>query len=284
MTSRAAYDLIAIDVDGTLLDSSHCVPSAHRDALHRAHDAGMRAVLCTGRSYPEIREILDHIGLDFDATITVSGAQVNDARTGRTLHSEPIDATVAARLHSWLREIGYAVLWLTDRDECGHDGYALSGPRMHAGHVNWLAKTPCVVNAVDEVPADAAAALRLSVIDERPVLQDVAEKMLTRFPTEISHHLLDAPSYRLTVLEILAAHVSKWHGIETLCRKWGIDPSRTVAVGDDVNDIEMIRQAGLGVAMANAVPAVRAVAQRTTLSNNDAGVAVLIDDILAGRA
>ncbi|MBL8880510.1 MAG: HAD-IIB family hydrolase [Phycisphaerales bacterium] len=284
MDRSIGYDLIAIDVDGTLLDTSHRVPPAHRDALHRAHDAGLRVVICTGRSYPEIRAILDHLSIEFDATITVSGALVSHAATGRTLSVNAIEPSAAARLHTWLRELGYAVLWLANRAECGHDGYALAGPRMHAGHRNWLDKTPCVVHPVETLPPNPAAALRLSVIDDRPALQVVAGDLVRRFAGEFSHNLLDAPSYRLTVLEILAAHVSKWRAIESLCGVWGIDTRRTAAVGDDVNDLEMVRRAGLGVAMGNAVPAVRAVARRTTLTNDEGGLAVVIDDILAGRA
>lgn len=284
MSDTIGYDLIAVDVDGTLLDTSHRVPPAHRDALRRAHHAGLRVVICTGRSYPEIRAILDHLDIDFDATITVSGALVSHAATGSTLSADRIEPAAAARLHAWLRELGYAVLWLADRDTSGHDGYALAGPRTHEGHRNWLAKTPCVVHSLEALPSDPVAALRLSVIDDRPVLQPIADELARRFPGEFSHNLLDAPSYRLTVLEILAAHVSKWRAITSLCGLWGVDPRRTVAVGDDVNDLEMVRRAGLGVAMGNAVPAVRAVARRTTLTNDEGGLAVLIDDILAGRA
>lgn len=283
MASTSVFELLAVDIDGTLLDSTHRVPAAHRDALRRAHDAGLRIVLCTGRSYPEIRGILEHLDLDLDAAVTVSGALVCEAATGRTLSDAPLDGAVATRLYAWLRELGYAVLWLTNRDACGHDGYALSGPRMHAGHVNWLAKTPCRVRQMETLPPDAAPALRLSVIDDRPALQRVAEELVERFGHQAAHNLLDAPSYRLTVLEILAGHVTKWRGIESLCRHWGVDPVRTVAVGDDVNDLEMIRRAGLGVAMGNAVPAVRAAARRTTGTHDEGGLAMLIDDILAGR-
>lgn len=284
MASTSAYELLAVDVDGTLLDSTHRVSPAHREALRRAHQAGLRVVLCTGRSYPEIRGVLDHLGLELDATIAVSGALVCEAATGRTLSAAPFDPMIARRLYAWLRELGYAVLWLTNRDQCGHDGYALAGPRMHAGHANWLARTPCTVRQVDDLPPDAAPALRLSVIDDRSELQRVADGLLERFARETSHNLLDAPSYRLTVLEILAGHVTKWHGIEMLCERWGIEPARTVAIGDDVNDIEMIRRAGLGVAMGNAVPAVRAVARRVTGTHDEGGLAMVIDDILAGRA
>ena len=91
-------ELLAIDLDGTLLDSSHRVPPENRAALHAAHAAGIRIVLCTGRSFPETRPVLDEIGLDLDATVTVFGAVLTDVRTGRTLERLPFTLDLAYRL------------------------------------------------------------------------------------------------------------------------------------------------------------------------------------------
>ena len=89
-----------------------------------------------------------------------------------------------------------------------------------------------------------------------------------------------APNYGFHVVECFAPQVNKWHGISTLCDRLGIPGAQVVAVGDDVNDVEMIAQAGLGVAMGNAVEAVRAVASRQVPDNNDCGLAVLLEDLL----
>ena len=82
--------------------------------------------------------------------------------------------------------------------------------------------------------------------------------------------------------EAFDAVVDKWYGIEKLCRRWRIDPGRTVAVGDDVNDLPMIQNAGLGVAVANAKPAVKQVAAQVVAANDEAGVADLIEQLPRG--
>jgi hydroxymethylpyrimidine pyrophosphatase-like HAD family hydrolase len=108
----------------------------------------------------------------------------------------------------------------------------------------------------------------------------VSARLSAAFDGRLTHNVLHAPPYRLSLIEAFAPGVNKWYGIEKLCRWWGIAPARTVAVGDDVNDLDMVRSAGLGVAVANARPAVQAVADRLTASNDACGVAKLIDELL----
>lgn len=275
------YDLLAVDLDGTLLDSSHALPPRNRAALHRAHERGLKIVLCTGRAFTETRPILAQIGLDLDATVTVFGALVTDVSTGETLARTPIPLEVARAVTDWLLSLGYPVLWLTDPNEAGTDGFMLDGPRRHPAVDRWLAWSPCQVSQLSGLPVDAAAPLRLSIIDEGPELDALSPELHARFDTRLTHNVLHAPPYRLSLIEIFAPQVSKWCGIEKLCGWWRIDPRRTVAIGDDVNDLAMITHAGLGVAMANAKPPVQAAADRIVASNDECGVAELIADLLA---
>lgn len=274
------YDLLALDLDGTLLNSEHMLPADNRAALHRAHEAGLRIALCTGRAFPEMQPIIEMIGLDLDATVAVFGAIVNEVATGRTLASTPMSLDLGRSVARWFRAAGYPVMWLTDRNDVGHDGYLLGGPRRHPAVDGWLQRTPCRVHEVDDLPADAPSPLRLSIIDEGPELEGVSARMTAEFDGRVAHNVLHAPPYRLSLIETFAPQVNKWLGIEKLCQRWGIDPRRTVAVGDDVNDLAMIRQAALGVAVANAKPPVRAVADRIVPSNDECGVAVLIEQLL----
>ncbi len=275
--------LLAIDLDGTLLDAEHRVPERNRAALHRAHDSGIKIVLCTGRAFTETRGIIEQIGLDLDATVTVFGALVTEVSNGQTLHRTEMTPELAADVCTWFRARGYPVLWLNDPNQCGHDGYAIDGPNRHPAVDAWLARTSCVVHQVPEMPTDAPPPLRLSIIDEEHKLDEVSMHLARDFDGRLTHNVLHAPPYRLSLIESFAHGVSKWRGIERLCERWGVDPQRTVAIGDDVNDIDMIRHAGLGVAVANAKPAVHDVADRTVASNNDCGVADLIDALLSDQ-
>ena len=81
-------------------------------------------------------------------------------------------------------------------------------------------------------------------------------------PGQIATHVLRSPRYRGFMCELIPAGVSKWTAVRRLASQWGIADGEICAVGDDVNDIPMIRSAGLGVAMGNAVPEVKAAADR----------------------
>ncbi len=274
------YDLLAIDLDGTLLDCQHALPPENRAALHRAHQAGCKIVLCTGRSFTETRPVLAEIGLDLDATVTVFGALVTDVASGRTLERTAIPLDVAHAVTEWFQRRGFPVLWLTDPNEAGTDGYVLAGSRRHPGVDAWIARSPCVVEDVARLPINAAAPLRISIIEERDVLAEVSARLREDFDGRLTHNVLHAPPYRISLIETFAPAVNKWFGIEKLCRRWGVDVTRTAAVGDDVNDVEMIRRAGLGVAVANAQPVLRDIADWVVASNDECGVAGLIAELL----
>lgn len=275
------WQLLAVDLDGTLLDSDHGLPEVNRDALHRAHAAGLRIVLCTGRAFTETIPILEQIGLDLDATVTVFGALVTDVPTRNTLYREPIALDVATAATRWLRDLGYPVLWLNDANELGFDGFVVAGRNRHPAVDRWIERTPCVVREVADVPDVSSAPVRLSIIDEEGALEQMSARLRREFDGRLTHNVLHAPPYRLSLIEAFAPHVSKWHGIERLCRLWNVDRHRTVAVGDDVNDVAMLQGAALGVAMANAKPAAKAAADRTTGTNDAGGVAQLVDELLS---
>lgn len=280
-----AYRLLAVDVDGTLLDSGNRLPDANRLALYRAHEAGMIVCLCTGRSYTEARPVLDAIGLDLDVAICVFGSIVSDARTGATLHRMPIDRPTATRLLDFFAARGHPVLVLHDAAEAGTDYYlvARAGQRNLDAYDRWLRLAPTRTIRADAWPADAREPVRIGIIDDPEHVAATQRDLAAAFgPDEVKANSIYAPNYGLYVLECFAPKVSKWRGIECVAADRGIDPRRVVAIGDDVNDVEMIRHAGLGIAMGNAIAAVREAARMSTTTNNEAGVARAIERVLAG--
>lgn len=279
-----AYRFLAIDVDGTLLDTSDRLPPANREALHRAHEAGLFVCLCTGRCYAETRPVMDRIGLDLDAAVCVFGAIVNDARTGETLHRWPIPQRTARRLIEFFSARGHSVFVLQDPTEAPTDYYIVNGVRETVAVDRWLAQAPTTCHRVADWPADAPEPVRIGVIEQPEYAPALAAELTAAFgPNEVKSNTIFAPNYGLHVVECFAPHVNKWHAIERLARDRGIHAAEVVAVGDDVNDIEMIRSAGLGVAMGNAVEAVRAVARVRTGTNNEAGLAAVVNRMLDGE-
>lgn len=258
------------------------MPPRSRAALHAAHQFGLKIVLCTGRSFTETRPILDQIGLDLDATVTVGGALLSEVATGETIDCTTIALDVALESAAWFLRRGYAVLWLRDAREAGFDGYLIDAPRRHPAIDRWLELTPCRMRILDALPDDAQPPLRVTVVDDIAVLDGVSAEFQRDFDGRLTNNVISVPTYGFTVLEAFDARVDKWYGIAKLCDRWGIDTCRTVAVGDDVNDLPMVRNAGLGVAVANAKPAVKTAAGRIVAGNDECGVADLIEQLLQG--
>lgn len=280
----ATLRLIAIDLDGTLLDSQGGLPARNRAALHRAHELGLKLVLCTGRSFTETRPVLGEIGLDLDATVTVGGALLSDARTGRTFEATPFDPALAAELTRWLLDAGNTVLRIHDAFVAGYDGFAIGGVRRHPAVDRWIEKTPCAIREVGEIPDGAPTPLRITVVDEGPRLRELAWQVHSRYDGRVTFNVIEVRSLGFTVLEMFSAPVNKWFGIQKLAARWAIPGCEIAAVGDDVNDLPMIRDAGLGAAVGNAGEDVKRAADLVLPRNDDCGVATLIERIIGAHA
>lgn len=279
---ETAYDLLAVDLDGTLLDARHELPPRNRAALHTAHEAGLKVVVCTGRSYTETRPILDDIGLDLDASVTVGGALLTEVATGRTIDYTAIELDLALEAAGWFLERGYTVVWLRDASTAGFDGYLIESARRHAAIDRWFNMTPCRMRELSGPPTDGQPPLRVTIVDEIEALDELSIEFRREFDGRLTSNVIRVPTYGFTVLEAFDAVVNKWYGIEKLCRRWELDPRRTVAIGDDVNDLAMIAQAGLGIAVANAKPVVRQAAGRIVGPHHECGVADFIEELLRG--
>lgn len=279
---KNAIRLLATDLDRTLLGADGRVSLENRAALHRAHEAGIKVVLCTGRAFTETRNIIDQIGLDLDATITVNGALISDAATGHTLESSPFGYEEACEVARWFLNRGHSVLWLIDRDAAGFDGYAIRNPGLHAKAADWLERSPVEMEVIDTLPPAGHEVLRITIVDDTAALEQISSEFTAAFDGRYEHNVLPVVAYQFIVIETFAPGITKWHGIRQLCKRWRIPESATAAIGDDVNDVAMIRHARLGAAVANAHASVKAVARIDVAHHDEHGVAEFIDQLLAG--
>lgn len=287
------YDLLAIDLDGTLLRSDRTISDTSVAAIRVAREAGLLVVICTGRGLVESRFALDRID-QRDPVIVAGGAMVMDPVTGKTIHRFNISRDVVGRAVDTLLGFGHPVLVLKDPHEAGYDYLVVEGPDGHAldpvtawwfAQMNVRVRT--VASLADDEHPDHTVRVGVCTNDEAmPPMQRALEARIG--PAATIHHfpaVVDASKANggVHILEIFDRGANKWSAIRWLADQHGIDPSRIVAIGDEINDIPMIRGAGLGVAMANAVAGVTEHADRTTRSHDEDGVALAIEQILAGR-
>lgn len=290
------YDLLALDLDGTLINSRREVSQRNIEAIRRARAAGLKIAVCTGRGLVECRPILDAID-QTDPVVVAGGAIVACPVTSRTLHRFSVEPELVAAATASLLAHDHPVLILKDPLEAGYDYLVVVGERrLPIDPVTrwWFDHLGVRVRYVEHLADDEHPehTVRFGACGIPSVMARMKQELHQAFGERISMHHFPAvvspqpgvaESEKLHVLEVFGAGATKWSAIQVLAGRLGIEPTRIAAIGDEVNDVAMIRAAALGVAMGNAVEQVRAVADRHTLKHDDDGVAHALDMMVAGH-
>ena len=286
------YRILALDVDGTLLDSAGRLRPSTAAAITRANDAGIRPVLCTGRRYRRARPVAEQLGLDAPLVCN-SGAIVKDPRDHRTLWRADFDDDVLSTVLGVFRARGEPVVSFADRTPDEHDflvehettGRPLFDDYLgqNHGHAAVEPGWPEVFASVHALDGFGRGHFHLCAIGPRPEMLAFESAVLDRLAGRVQTFVQKSPNYIGTMCEVLRHDASKWAAILHLAELWGIAPGEVVAVGDDMNDLPMIEGAGLGVAMGHAPEAVLQAADHVTGDHDNDGVGMLVEMILRGR-
>lgn len=255
------YNLVATGLDGTLLDSSKKISEDTVKAVKNLTDTGVTFVIATGRPYICAEKYISQLGLQ-GPMITYDGARIVEAPTGRVLYE--CDMTRSDALKIW--DMGQTnnvtiCVWSDDK---------LYGNRLDERMQDYTKDYDFGAVKIDHVSeVFSQKVLKMLWLDEPDKIQD----MLSRLNDKM---FLDARycTSEPTVLEFFRKEVSKANALWQIAtkRKSCDGLYKTIAIGDGNNDIEMIRQAGMGVAMENASVIVKAVAKHITTSNDEEGV------------
>jgi hypothetical protein len=276
----ARYRMIALDLDGTLLSPSGEVTPRAKAAVHRALGAGLLVCFATGRNWTESRDVLEAIE-HYPTAVFVGGAMVVDTHQRVTLHRTMMEPGLAREVCADLEQSGHAVLALQDRGPAGVDYLVSAMAPLNEATRQWMSITNAKLHDVPslaEYPHEHT--IRLGICAEPAEARRVKVDLEARFDGRILCQNLFVPTYGVEVMEIFDPAVNKWEGLLHVARRHGIAPGEIVAIGDDVNDLPMIQNAGLGVAMGNARPEVKAVAQRVIGSNHNEGLASFLDELV----
>lgn len=280
METIHTYQLIAFDLDGTLLDDAKRLPPENLRALRAAGEAGMLLVPATGRIPAGLPEELRGLpGLRYG--ILVNGSLLYDWQEEKILDREEISPALALQVIDYMDTL--PVLY-----DCYQDNWGYISRDM-------LERTPDYV--ADAGILGLIQRLRTPVDSLRAYLKEKGEpvqKLQMYFrDQELRHRLLKElperfPELAVTTsvpmnIELNSAGANKGAALQRLCCLLGIPTENTIAFGDGTNDITLLQTAGLGVAMANAAPEVKAAADTVTKTNEQAGVAFALDKIMGGE-
>lgn len=270
--------IVALDLDGTLLDAQKRLSAANRDALARAAARGAFVVPTTGRFFGMMPAAVRDLPFVRYA-ITVNGAQVYDRAADAALAREEIPLATALDVMRLLD--GFDVVYDCYRANWGWMGAAFKEKAAaYATDEHYLRMVQDFRRPVPELKAHLAATAaegdvqKIMLFTRRDGPSDaaarVAEAVRARFPA------LAVTSSTWNNLEINAATAHKGLALRRLAAHLGLSSANCIAFGDGRNDLTMIEEAGVGVAMANAHPDVRAAADAVTRSNDEDGVAAAL--------
>jgi Cof subfamily protein (haloacid dehalogenase superfamily) len=271
--------LLAVDIDGTLLNPQFEISSANRSALLRAHQAGVEIVLATGRRHKFALPIAQQLG--FDHWLISSNGAVTRSISGETFHRDLLPAETCRKLCAAMQEFrGNTVLTF---DIEGKGAVVLEHMQELNGSIKrWLEKNleyiDFVVPIENSLTTDPVHAMFCGGI----VRMNQALNALTcnGMGKDITVLRTEYPGRDLSIVDVLNASCSKGHALERWASYRGIAREQVMAIGDNYNDIEMLAFAGLPFIMGNASEELRGRGWAVTSTNDQNGVAAAIEQVL----
>lgn len=263
-----SIDLIALDLDGTLLAPDETISARNRLAIREALAAGVRVALVTGRGVDTPIRVSRDLGLNLPV-ICCHGALTKDFGADKTLAHIPVPLAYAKPMIEFAEARGLAAAVyveeafyrLTGSEAVMDD---MRGPGWH--------ETPSLAQILTEAPTF------IRFLGEESVRAMLAE--FGDLPLSFRHETWGS----FVECAVLNREASKKHALAALCAGFQIAPDRVMAIGDSRNDLPMLRWAKIGVAMGNALPEVREAVRYVTASNDRDGVALAIERLVLSGA
>lgn len=271
--------LIAFDLDGTLALDDHKISKRTKDAIHALHNEGMHIVISTGRRFRSAQYVIDNLGLNVYC-ICNGGALVKD-EVQETILNAAFSKEEFVDLISLAREHNLAIAGQRDAHTLGGSDFIIDNEiPWHEGIRTYFESNKNYAtgsNLLEDQQIDQENFLALSTFDEMAKLKDFvnAVEKDERFNVVVVSQINGDAHY----CEITQRHVDKWYGLNHLSERFGLNPSNICAVGDELNDVPMVKAAGLGVAMGNAHPELKSLADFICGNHDEDGLLELFDYI-----
>ena len=261
------FRAIALDLDGTLTNHDKVVTPRTRQALLKAQEQGAIIILASGRPTYGIVPVAECLELEKRGgyILSYNGGNIVNAKTGEKLFSQFLPDAVIPILYKYAREHRYALLGYAGNEiitEMPDDQYVKEESRINKMNIR---KVDNLLDALEPHPTKL-----LMTGDPTDMLK--AEEKLVEILGEKMDIFRSAPFF----LELVPKGIDKAQSLLRLLSKINLTPADLIAFGDGYNELSMLKLAGVGVAMANAAPEVRADADYVTLSNEEDGVAAAL--------
>lgn len=265
------YKLIALDMDGTLLTTEKKISEKTKVAIKAAEAKGVKIVLASGRPLLGINRSLEELELlkDDDYVLSFNGGLVQNTKTGEIVSKVSLKGSDLKYIYEISRNLNINIHAFSAKD-----GLITPKNSQYTEHEAEINGIDINIKDFNEIE-DEEDIIKVMMIDPQEILDPAIEKL----PGEIYEKysvFKSSPFF----LEFTHKEVDKGLGLKKLGEYLGIKKEEIIACGDAGNDLSMVKYAGLGVAMDNAVPEVKAAANFITGSNDEDGIAMVIEKFI----
>lgn len=287
------YKLIAIDLDGTMLNSYGIVTENTKNAIKRTIQKGIDVIIASGRPIDSIKTIANEIGSE-KYFIAGNGALIYDIQKNENLYENYLNKEKILEIIKMCEENSISYNVYTDKTILAkalkynvlyYYKENLKKPEDKQTHINIVENMYDYINKMNEEKF-----LKITICDEnKSVFQSILKKLDEIENIEVldvshmSRKVIQQGTEEIPIeyyyTEISTKNVDKWYALEFLMKKLNISKEEVVTIGDNINDKKMIEEAGLGIAMGQSNPIIKEIANFVTSSNEEDGVALALDKI-----
>lgn len=264
------YKMVAIDMDGTLLRPDHTISERTKKTIQKAKDKGIKIVLASGRPLEGLKKYLKELDLisEEDYVLGFNGALVQNTKTKKIIKRNVLKGNDLAYLYSISKKLGVNIHAFTQ------EGCITPVMNKYSELEGTMNEIPVTVTEFNNIKKQEDI-IKVMMVDEPEIL----DKAIENLPSDVYEKytvVKSAPYF----LEFLNKDANKGEGVKALANHLNISPKEIICIGDAGNDVHMIEFAGLGVAMGNAFEEVKEIADYITKSNENDGVAKVIEKFI----
>lgn len=267
---RLTYRAIALDLDGTLTNNAKEITPLTKNALLNAQRCGAHIILASGRPTYGIAPLADELQLDKNNgyVLSYNGGNIVDWKTKEKIYAKCLPTNIIPVLYDYAKRHSYAILGYVGKEiitETPFDKYIAEESRINK----------MKIRGVDHLLNELEPAPTKLLMTGDPTKTAKAEEELQNIVGDRMEVYRSAPFF----IELVPKGIDKAQSLIRLLTHLNLTPKDMIAFGDGYNDLSMLKLAGMGIAMANAVPEVRAEANYVTASNEEDGVGIAIEKL-----
>ncbi len=266
-----AYEILVLDIDGTLTNSKKEVTPKTLEAVIRAQEEGIKVAIASGRPTAGIHKIAKTIKLDEYGgyVLSYNGGKITNFQTGEIVYNETLPEEMIPSIYEEAIDSHVGIITYEGNEAIAGNG--IDKYNELEGRINGIG-----LREVEDFPNYITFPINKCLLTGEPEhMAEVEQKMKERFG-----NFLNIFRSEPFFVEVMPQNIDKAYSLGKLLKHLGLERSQMIACGDGFNDLSMIKYAGLGVAMANAQDVVKQEADYITLSNDEDGVAKVIDKFM----